>query len=383
MLVQITKKIVAAKRGRDFVLFLLSAFRKAGTLSMFNIAYYFHPLDPYLNPGVVTKTGRKGISGIAVGKDINIPPKVELLVDGKVVNTTYATQKIYYPVKYYGEFIGFYFPMNKVWAHIEKGQKIEVLADEIPLSYRAGLFRKEMIPNYGSLVEKKGKSEKNIIDLVSEGRLINKFGRVQIPRNINKNWGAMVFSSFAPANEMFEKNFRKQLFVFYGGLLGFARSGGIIAHDCDLDLAYFSEETDPLKVRKEFYGIAEKLAGEYRDITVAEYKINFTKMRLSVTPVWINSDGEFSCTFAYVGDVFRVVKEDILPLRKIDYEGYMLNLPANPESVVKYIYGRGWKYPDPGWKWLIEYKMRSQIFKARLSEKQVKELNKIAAPHSL
>ena len=380
MLIKIIKKLTASEAGSRSVLFMMSLFRKTGSLSVFNIAYYFNTLDPPAVPGFVTKAGKKGISGIASGSDRNIPVKVDLLVDGNVINTTYAAQKVYYPLKYYGDFIGFYFPMKKVWNHIRKKQKIEVRAEGKPLSFRSGLFSRESVPNYGRMPEKQKGSEKNIINFIRQGRVINKFGRIQAPRNTNKGWLDKVISSFSTVNEIFDKKFGKKLFVFYGGLLGFARNGGLIAHDCDLDLAYFSEETDPDKVRAEFYGIAETLAAEYRgEIYYSDNKINFTKLKQSVTPVWINSSGEFSCTFAYVKDSFKVVKEDILPVREIEYEGCKLNLPANPENIVKYIYGRGWKYPDPGWKWLIEYKTRTPIFRARLTGSQVRKLNKTAA----
>ena len=42
-------------------------------------------------------------------------------------------------------------------------------------------------------------------------------------------------------------------------MLGYARDNGVMAHDCDLDLAYFSEKTTPSEVREEFFEIAEKL----------------------------------------------------------------------------------------------------------------------------
>ena len=380
MLVKIIKKLASTKTGRDFVLFLMSAIRKTAVFSIFNSAYYFNPLQPSRNTGYITKAGRKGISGIALGTDINIPVKVKLLVDGQVINTTYAAQKTYYPLKYYGDFIGFYFPMKKVWSSIAKKEKIEVITGGKTLLYRAGVFSKKTIPNFGRLPEKLIETDKHITELIKQGRLINKFGRVQGARNINKHWSAKVLPSFTTLNNIFEKKINKQLFVFYGGLLGFARDKGIIAHDCDMDLAYFSDETDPDNVRAEFYKIAEELAFEYGEETsFSDNKINFDKMSLSITPVWINSDGEFSCTFAYVKDIFNVIKEDLLPVKKIEYEGYELNLPANPENIVKYIYGRGWKYPDPGWKWLTEYKTRTPIFRARLSSSQVKKLNKIAS----
>jgi hypothetical protein len=373
----IIENIVKHPAGSGIIRTGFLILRAVRSLSMFNIAYYFYPMNPPDVPGYVTAAGRKGISGFASGKESDIPLKIELLVDGQVINTTYAAQKIYYPFKYYGEFIGFYFPMKAVWNYINKRQKIEVHADGKPLKFRAGKRGNDLIPNYGNLQNNKDKSVKNITVNISEGNLINKFGRIQPPRNTNSGWTSKVFSSFETANELFEKEFGKKLYVFYGSLLGFAREGGIIPYDCDMDLAYFSEENDAKRVRNEFYEIAEKLGSERKDVLFSVSKINFPKMRISVTPTWITPDGDFACTFAYVGDKYKVTRDDVLPLQKIVYEGYELNLPANPVNIVKYVYGRGWKYPDPGWKWLIEYKLRPEIFKARLTNSQVKKLNKI------
>ncbi len=373
----VVENIVKNSLGRGMIQFGFIILKIVKNLSIYNFAYYFYPINPPEKPGYVTSAGRKGISGFAIGSEKDVPSKIELLVDGNVINTTYAAQKIYSPSKYYGEFTGFYFPMKHLWNLIDKKQKIEVLAEGKPLRFRAGKNGEAVIPNLGKLGTNEKKSEKNIIDYISEGNLINKFGRLQPPRNKNIEWTTKVLSSFIYVNQLFEKYFKKQLFVFYGGLLGFAREGGIISHDCDMDLAYFSEETDADKVRDEFYRIAEKLIRECSDLVISVSKINFTKMKVSITPAWITPDGDFACTFAYVGDKFKVTREDILPLKKTEYEGYELNLPANPVNVVKYLYGRGWKYPDPGWKWLIEYKLRPAIFKARLTSSQVKKLNKI------
>ncbi len=118
------KKLASIKTGRDFILFLMSALRKTSVFSIFNSAYYFNPLDPSRNSGYVTIVGRKGISGIASETDINTPVKVDLFVDGQLINSTYAAQKTYYPIKYYGKYIGFYFPMKRVWDCISKKTKI-------------------------------------------------------------------------------------------------------------------------------------------------------------------------------------------------------------------------------------------------------------------
>ena len=343
------------------------------TLSFYNIKAYFYPVNPPDFPGYITEFNRKGISGIAFGVNKNNPLKVELLIDGKVINTTYASQKILFPTKYRGQFIGFYFPLKRIWQYISKDQKIEIRTegDKLLRMHSGKGVGKALPKKYMSLVV-----EKNIIELIDEGRVINKFGRIQAHRDKSEGWLGKVSTSYTIINDLFEEKTGKSLFIFYGTMLGYARDGGVMAHDCDLDLAYFSEKTTPEDVRAEFFEITKKLINKGEKITPFIYKLLFNKRSLSVTPCWI-SDGVFSSTFGYVGDGYIVEKDDILPLKKVDFYGNELYLPNNPVNVAKYIYGRGWKYPDPGWKWLPEYKNYPQILEGRLTSLQVKTLEKM------
>jgi hypothetical protein len=212
-----------------------------------------------------------------------------------------------------------------------------------------------------------------LAELVAEGCLINKFGRIQGNKDESAAWAGKVFGSYARLNEIFEKEFGKSLFVFYGVMLGFAREGGVLAHDLDLDLAYFSEETDPGSVRLEFRRIVERLVDLGVGAKPWTYKITFPGSGISVTPTWI-AGGVFASSFGYVGDGFAVTRDDILPLSRAEHAGHGFYLPNNPRAVAAYLYGKGWKYPDPGWQWLAEYKDRPNILAARLTEKDLREL---------
>lgn len=350
----------------------ISILKTVKFLSPINLSYYFFKPQGSSASGYVTNVKLRGISGLAFRSEGSPPVFVELLVDGTVVNRTFASQKVFEPTRYSGENCGYYLPMKEVWSHILHSQSIQVHAGGKPLQYRAGLFRRIVLPNRGA----KKLSSESLIHLTNAGHLINKFGRIQKPRHESKEWADKAFGNYAVINSLFEKEFNKPLFAFYGAMLGYAREGGILPHDLDLDLAYFSEQKSPEEVRKEFFAIASRLEQLDIDVQPFTYKLQFKNSGLSVTPCWI-SDGVFSSTFGYVGDGFKVTREDILPLKKAEHDGHPLWLPNKPEAVAAYLYGKGWKYPDPGWKWLSEYKSWPVVLEARLTEKDLRELQNI------
>ncbi len=351
--------------------FFLWIVKKVHTLTPSNLSYYlFQPKDSSF-PGYITFVTKKGIAGLAFSNEGSPPVCIELYIGETLINRTFATQKVRAPTKYAGLHCGFFLPMKEVWSHVPRSQSIKVLADGRPLTYRAGLQNERPLPNRGVNIIKNS----DIEELINSGHLINKFGRIQKPRHESKAWSDKAFGNYERINKIFEQEFDKPLFAFYGVMLGFAREGGVLAHDLDLDLAYFSEKQSPEEVRKEFFEITKKLIQLDIPVQPFTYKLQFNHSGLSVTPCWI-SDGCFSSTFGYVGDGFTVQRDDIFPLAGVQHDGHQLWLPRNPQAVAAYLYGKGWKYPDPGWKWLSEYKNRPSIHQARLTEKDIRELLK-------
>ncbi|MFH2115517.1 MAG: hypothetical protein ABIJ86_13525 [Spirochaetota bacterium] len=338
-----------------------------------NLAYDLFPPQTPDFPGYVTVVDRNGISGVAFRTIEAEPAMVDLLLDGVRINRTWASQKATFPNRYRGCEDGFHFPMKRVWSQVPRTEKLEVIVGSSPLRYGAGPGLGPVLPNLGPKVIK-GKS---IIELSAAGFLITKFGRIQEPVNGTGPWVDKTFGGYVELNSIFEKVTGNSMFAFYGVMLGYAREGGVLAHDMDLDLAYFSEQSSPEKVKSEFLGIARKLVEAGLDFVPHSYKLQFRRYNLSLTPCWI-SDGKFSCTFGYVGGDFAVSRSDILPLRTVEHGKYQLLIPNNPQVVAAYLYGRGWKYPDPGWKWLPEYKNRPNILAARLSDADLKELEALA-----
>ena len=354
--------------------FLLGLWGLINRISPRNLAYNLFPPQTPDFPGYVTVVDLNGLSGVAFRTNETEPAMVDLLLDGVRINRTWASQKVTFPSRYHGSGDGFYFPMKRVWSQVPRAAKLEVMVGGSALRYGAGYGPGKALPNLGPKVIK-GKS---IVELSSKGFLITKFGRIQEPVNEAGPWIDKTFGGYVELNSIFEKVTGKSMFAFYGVMLGYAREGGVLAHDMDLDLAYFSELESPEKVKAEFLEISRILAGAGLDFMPHSYKLQFRRYNLSLTPCWISA-GKFSCTFGYVGGDFSVNKGDILPLKTVEHGRYQLLLPNNPQAVAAYLYGQGWKYPDPGWKWLPEYKNRPDILAARLNDADLKELNILIA----
>jgi SAM-dependent methyltransferase len=142
-------------------------------------------------------------------------------------------------------------------------------------------------------------------------------------------------------------------YLGYGALLGAVREGGMIAHDSDTDVCYFSRHTDPAGIILETFHIERELK-----------RLGWDVLRMSggdLKVVWPLSDGrrvhvDIFASFV-VGDVFYVLGNrsghldlaDLLPLGTIELDGYEFPAPRNPEALLVYWYGRSWRVPDPAY----------------------------------
>ncbi|MDH2414784.1 class I SAM-dependent methyltransferase [Nocardioides sp. CER19] len=144
-----------------------------------------------------------------------------------------------------------------------------------------------------------------------------------------------------------------EAFLGYGALLGAVREGGMIAHDSDTDVCYFSRHTDPADIILETFRIERDLK-----------ELGWEVLRMSggdLKVIWPLSDGRrvhidiFSSFF--VGDVFYVLGNrsgeldlaDLLPLGTVDLDGHEFPAPRNPEALLVYWYGPSWRVPDPAY----------------------------------
>jgi hypothetical protein len=140
-------------------------------------------------------------------------------------------------------------------------------------------------------------------------------------------------------------------YLSYGCLLGAARTGQMIGHDSDIDLAFLSRYEHPFDI------IRESRAAE-RGIRRLGWKV----VRLSAAnfKVWVplpNGKRAGVDVFGsfYVGDTFHLTgnlrgplpRAALEPFGTIALEGVDFPAPADVEQFLTWTYGPDWRIPDP------------------------------------
>jgi hypothetical protein len=140
-------------------------------------------------------------------------------------------------------------------------------------------------------------------------------------------------------------------YLCYGGLLGAARSGRMIGHDSDLDLAFLSRYTHPFDI------IQESRAAERR---MASLGWQVVRMSAANFKIWVplpsgKRAGVDVFGSFHVNDHFHITgslrgtldRAAIVPFGEIELEGVSFAAPADVPRFLEFTYGPGWKVPDP------------------------------------
>jgi SAM-dependent methyltransferase len=156
--------------------------------------------------------------------------------------------------------------------------------------------------------------------------------------------------------DLFSTEFGIELFVCYGVLLGFTRSGDFVGHDFDLDFAYISGHENKADVVAESARVIEKLADlgfQIKEASFGQYKVWKDEVgdsfRFEIFVGW--REGENA--FLYFGIDQPVSVDLFFPLRERDFGGVTLPIPNQPEAVCETIYGKNWRTPDTSFRYAL------------------------------
>lgn len=141
------------------------------------------------------------------------------------------------------------------------------------------------------------------------------------------------------------------VYLCYGGLLGAARTGRMIGHDSDLDLAFLSRYTHPIDI------IGECRAAE-RTMTARGWQV--VRMSAANFKIWVPLTGgrragvDVFGSF-HIGDHFHVTgslrgtldRAALVPFGEIELEGVRFPAPADVPAFLAFTYGLDWRTPDP------------------------------------
>ncbi|MDQ2701607.1 MAG: LicD family protein [Pseudomonadota bacterium] len=158
---------------------------------------------------------------------------------------------------------------------------------------------------------------------------------------------------YRAAREAFAREFGKPLFLLYGTLLGFHRSGDFIPGDDDFDVGYASACTTAREVKLEAMQIVVCLV-------TAGFVVSFNRngrlfrlrlpgmppsSHLDVHSVWFERDA----TWIHPQARLACREGDFLPTREGIFRGIAADVPCIPEAFLGAYYGDGWRIPDPSY----------------------------------
>lgn len=146
-------------------------------------------------------------------------------------------------------------------------------------------------------------------------------------------------------------------FISFGTLLGAVRDGRLIGHDVDVDLGYLSRHDTPVDGIRESFAV-ERVLRDRLGWRVHRANGGF----LQIFPPQLDGSTRnidvFTCLCTSSGRLYQVndiaTKGDrsvIVPLQTIELEGRRLPAPAQPEVLLRAAYGRGWRVPDPTFRY--------------------------------
>lgn len=154
-------------------------------------------------------------------------------------------------------------------------------------------------------------------------------------------------------------------FICYGTLLGAVRDGQLIGHDNDIDLAWLSEHPYPVDVVREGHRVERVLRN-------AGFVVRRgSGVRLNVRLALSDGTRRFVDVFTahWVGERlyipsdtgFKIPRDVILPLRTVSLVGRELPAPAKPEQLLAATYGKGWRVPDPSFKYPAHERLHRRL----------------------
>ena len=154
-------------------------------------------------------------------------------------------------------------------------------------------------------------------------------------------------------------------FVGYGTLLGAVREGAVLGHDNDADIAYVSDTSAPVDVVRESFRLQREVNAQGFETvrySGAAFKVlveeaDGFRRGLDVFGGFLDHGRLY--LMGEVGVSFE--REWIYPLGTAQLEGVDVPVPARPEKLLEAMYGPGWRYPDPAFKFETPQRTRSAL----------------------
>ena len=143
-----------------------------------------------------------------------------------------------------------------------------------------------------------------------------------------------------------------EAFVVSGTLLGVIREGGLVPHDCDVDMALLLHAGSLDELAEEWVRLRDRLAqARILDESYVNTAKRLYKLRLpngfgcDLFPAWVIDD-----RVSIWPHTHEVDPASVLPLTTREVRGVEVRVPQVPEDVLTCNFGPEWRRPDPLFK---------------------------------
>ncbi|MGJ9411319.1 methyltransferase domain-containing protein [Aeromicrobium sp. CF4.19] len=145
-------------------------------------------------------------------------------------------------------------------------------------------------------------------------------------------------------------------FVVGGTLLGAVRSGEILSHDDDADIAYLSEHSHPVDISLENSRLTDELTSRGYEIVKhsnTHLQITFrtddgtVDTYIDIFTAFYTQDGQINQPFHVRGPLAR---SSMTPFSTVELAARLYPAPAVPEDWLVVNYDENWRTPLPGYK---------------------------------
>ncbi len=188
-----------------------------------------------------------------------------------------------------------------------------------------------------------------LFKLLAETHFLTKKGRIQRRLDQNESWKVEALSAYTKFKDYFETTFGYKPFIICGTLLGYHREADFIAHDDDMDVAYFSKYTRPEDIKEELRGFVFRMLSDGYDIKLARksgyFKPSVDNFSFDVFPMWSDRNSLWMMNTTRQ----RAGPERILPIQTANFRGVDVYVPNDIETYIESEYGPNWRVPDPGY----------------------------------
>ncbi len=144
-------------------------------------------------------------------------------------------------------------------------------------------------------------------------------------------------------------------FIVGGTLLGGIRTGSLLPHDDDADIAYLSKYVNPADVAREGFRVGAELAAagyEIRRHSATHLQLLFRDDAgevvhyIDVFAAFFSADGQINQPFHVRGEMRP---DQLLPFRTVTLDGTEFPAPADAEHWLTINYDENWRTPIPGY----------------------------------